>query len=282
MRTATRWFGLVTMIFVLVGVSAATSTPPLASAKGTTVKSSTLKAEGSSAGPKTTSTSKGATMKPTKPTTPKGNSAAAKTKSGATTRTSTKSGTTTTSQTTTSNTTSGSTTTSSGGRGSTVTTDTWTPDNAVAQKLSTKSNILKKVQSALGAGADLNGATAGFKNFGQFVAAINVSNNLGIDFADLKAAMTGINLDGHTTATAGTTSVTTMSLGQAIQKLKPGVDAETVARNALTQADKEINSSTTTTSSTSPTTTSTSTSSTPTTGTKAKPKARSQQRTGLN
>jgi hypothetical protein len=137
-------------------------------------------------------------------------------------------------------------------------------------KLSTKSNILKKVQTTL-AGADLNDATTGFKNFGQFVAAINVSNNRGIAFADLKAAMTGLDMTGQpalasatTGATSGTAAVlTTMSLGQAIQTLKPGVDAETVAQTALTQANQEINSTTTTTTSTS------------TTGTRAKPKSKS-------
>ena len=279
MPTATRWFGLGTMLFALAvapalanparGGASATpkvhgpnTTTPAAAPKGTTVKSSTVKTKSPSAGPKTTS--KAPAVKPTKSTTPKGNSATAKTKSGATTRTSTKSGTTTTSHTT-----SGSTTTSSA---------TWTPDpgNAVAVKLSTKSNILKKVMNSLGTTDlnSLNGATAGFKNFGQFVAAINVSNNHHIAFADLKAAMTGMDMfgqpvlaSGTTGATSGTTGVpTTMSLGQAIQTLKPGVDAETVAQTALTQADREINSSTTTTSSTS--------ASTSTTTTKAKPKSR--------
>ena len=308
MRTMTRWLGLVTTVFGLAvlpavanpargGTSATakahgpktttvTSSTTAASPKGTTVKSSTVKTKSSSAGPKATSVSKGATT--TKSTTLKGHSAAAKTKSSATTRTSTKSGTTTTSPTTTSSTTSGSTTTSSSGTGSTVNGTTWTPDNPVAQKLSKHSNILKKVTNSLGTDADLNNATAGFKNFGQFVAAVNVSNNLGIDFVDLKAAMTGITMDGKpvtstgttsVTAGSGTTSATTMSLGKAIQKLKSGVDAETVAQNALTQANQEINNSTASTSSTStassPTSTSTSTSaSTATITTKAKPKSR--------
>jgi hypothetical protein len=67
----------------------------------------------------------------------------------------------------------------------------------------------------------LNLATAGFKNFGQFVAAMNVSRNLNIPFSQLKAAMTGTNLVGIPTGT-GTTS----SLGQAIQQLKPTVNAD--------------------------------------------------------
>jgi hypothetical protein len=270
MRTATRWLAFVGMIFVLLGVPAlatpnrggASATPKAHGPKTTTVKasstvapvkSSTTKVKGSAAAPKTT-TSKGATTKLAKSTTPKGNSAAAKTKGSATTTTSTTSGTTTTASTTTS----GSGTTSSGGTGSTTTAGTWTPDNPVAQKLSTKSNIMKKAQNVIGMDVDLNNATSGFKNFGQFVAAVNVSNNHQIAFADLKAAMTGIDIDGKpvitTTPTGGTTTTSTLSLGQAIQKLKTGVDSETVAQSALTQANAEITSS--------PTTTTTSTSTT--------------------
>jgi hypothetical protein len=60
-------------------------------------------------------------------------------------------------------------------------------------------------------------ARLGFKNWGQFVAAAHVSNNLGIPFADLKAKMTGL--------TPGPTPGTfvegpRMSLGQAIQSWK--------------------------------------------------------------
>jgi len=271
MRTVTRWFGLMTTLFVLAAVPALADPArggASANAKAhgpKAVKSSTVKTQGPSAGPKTTS--KAPTVKSAKSTTPKGNSATAKTKNG-----------TTTSPTTTSNTTSGSTTTSSSGTGSTVNGATWVANNAVAQKLSTKPNILKKVSNSLPVGTDLNGATSGFKNFGQFMAAINVSNNHQIAFADLKAAMTGLDMNGlavvtpaATGATSATTAVTTMSLGQAMQTLKPGVDAETVAQTALTQANQEINSSPTTTT----TTSSTSTASTSTTGTKAKPKSKS-------
>jgi hypothetical protein len=272
MLKATRWLGFVGMIFVLLsGIAlakgAASTTPKVHGPKATTakgsaavVKASTTKAKGSSTTPKTT-TSKGSTTKLAKSTTPKGNSASAKTKGGVTTTT--QSGLTTTSNTTSSST--GSTTASTTG------TATWTPDNPVAQKLSTKSNLMKKAQNVIGAGVDLNGATSGFKNFGQFVAAVNVSNNHQIAFADLKAAMTGLDIKGQpvvtTSATGATTPASTLSLGQAIQKLKTGVDGETVAQGALIQADAEINSSSTTTS----TSTSTSTTTTTTT-TKAKSK----------
>jgi hypothetical protein len=110
----------------------------------------------------------------------------------------------------------------------------WTPTNPVAQKLSTKPNLLAKVQGVLGPTTDLNLATAGFKNFGQFVAAVNVSNNHNIAFADLKAAMTG------QTMTGTPTGQPVLSLGQAIQTLKPGLDATAEAQRAETQANAEI------------------------------------------
>jgi hypothetical protein len=80
---------------------------------------------------------------------------------------------------------------------------------------------------------DINDATAGFKNFGQFNAAVNASQNLGIDFADLKAAMTGVTLDGDST------SKPTKSLGQAIKELRPGIDADAAAATATSQANSE-------------------------------------------
>jgi hypothetical protein len=90
---------------------------------------------------------------------------------------------------------------------------TWTPTNPIAQKLSTKPNHLAKLQSILPPGTDLNLATLGFKNFGQLNAAVNNSINHNIPFADLKAAMTGIRLDGTRTGLAP------VSLGQAKKQI---------------------------------------------------------------
>jgi hypothetical protein len=97
----------------------------------------------------------------------------------------------------------------------------------------TKPNQLAKLKAVIGDNVDINDATAGFKNFGQLNAAVNVSQNLGIEFSDLKAAMTGITIDGEKT------NQPTKSLGQAIQQFKPGVDAEAEATAATTQATKE-------------------------------------------
>jgi len=66
---------------------------------------------------------------------------------------------------------------------------------------------------------------SGFKNFGQFVAAVHVSQNLGIPFADLRAKMTGPN---------------SVSLGKAIQELKPDTDAKAETKRATKQANNEL------------------------------------------
>jgi hypothetical protein len=117
---------------------------------------------------------------------------------------------------------------------------------------------MNKVNGVLPAGTDLNAATAGFKNFGGFMSAVNVSSNLGIQFADLKAVLTGTTLSGVPTTSGATAS----SLGQAIQQLKSGVDATAEAQRAQTQATLETGeASTTNTTSTTSTSSPTSTSS---------------------
>ena len=65
-------------------------------------------------------------------------------------------------------------------------------------------------------GTDLTPYAADFRNQGQFIAAVNVSHNLGITFTELKALM----------VTEG------LSLGQAIQRLRPGVNADNEIRRA--------------------------------------------------
>jgi hypothetical protein len=126
-----------------------------------------------------------------------------------------------------------STTTSGAGPGTAV---TLTP---VQQKLQKNTNLANKLQGRLPAGTDLMTASSGFRNLGQFVAAVNVSNNLGIPFAQLKTRMVD---DG-------------MSLGQSIQTLKPTANSTVEAGRAEHDADVEIRATVTTTSSTGTTTT---------------------------
>jgi len=130
----------------------------------------------------------------------------------------------TTTSATTSSTTSTPTTTT-GTAGTTATTQA--PLTPVQQKLQKNTNLASKLQSRLPAGTDVTKAAAGFRNLGQFVAAVNVSNNLGLNFTTLKTAMV---TDGK-------------SLGQAIQAQKgTTVDASSEATRAQTDADTLIRS----------------------------------------
>jgi hypothetical protein len=101
---------------------------------------------------------------------------------------------------------------------------TGVPLTPVQQKLQRNTNLSSKLQSRL-PGMDLNTAAAGFRNLGQFVAAVNVSKNLGLDFTTLKTAMV---TDGK-------------SLGQAIQSQKgTSVDAPREAQRAEHDAETMI------------------------------------------
>ncbi len=95
----------------------------------------------------------------------------------------------------------------------------------VQQKLQTNTNLANKLDGRLPAGMDPVTEAAGFRNLGQFVAAVNVSNNLGIPFTQLKTSMV---TDGK-------------SLGQAIQTHRPSADFNAEARRAETDATAFIN-----------------------------------------
>lgn len=97
-----------------------------------------------------------------------------------------------------------------------------------SQILSRNTNLSKKLSSLLPAGTDLQQAASGFKNLGQFVAAVHVSHNLGIPFDQLKAKMMGPPSE---------------SLGKAIQQLDPQVNAKSESKKATKQAKQDINDS---------------------------------------
>jgi hypothetical protein len=90
----------------------------------------------------------------------------------------------------------------------------------VQEKLQKNTALASKLASRLPAGTDVTAAAAGFRNLGQFVAAVNVSNNLGIPFAQLKTKMT----------------VEGKSLGQSIQALKAGSTGTVEAQHAEYEA----------------------------------------------
>lgn len=156
-----------------------------------------------------------------------------------------------------------STTSTSGTTTSTTTIDF--TSGPVGEKLAKNSALRSKIESrltALGYDGTAYQAAYGFKNLGQFVAATNVSRNLGVSFEQLKVQMTGLSVDADGAmlqASLGTDGKVTMvdpadvtqaaptrSLGQSIQTVKSGVDATAAAQTATTQADAEIQSTTTT------------------------------------
>jgi hypothetical protein len=106
-----------------------------------------------------------------------------------------------------------------------------TKNTALQSKLTTK-------LAALGYKGTVFEAAYGFKNLGQLVAATNVSQNLNIPFEQLKLQMTGLTVDAAGNVVK--TDSPTMSLGQAIQTLKPGVDATTTTKTATVEAEDEI------------------------------------------
>jgi len=105
--------------------------------------------------------------------------------------------------------------------------------------------LKSKIESLLPPNTDYKTALSGFKNDGQFIAALHVSKNLGIPFDQLKATMLG-----KTTTTGSTpTDSKPMSLGEAIHTLQPSLsekDAHTAAEKAENQAKVDIKITTTT------------------------------------
>jgi hypothetical protein len=84
-----------------------------------------------------------------------------------------------------------------------------------------------RVQQMLPPGTDMNSAAGGFKNFGQFVSAVQVSKNLNIPFDQLKMKTTGPDAK---------------PLGDAIHELRPDLSRDQVkaAIKAARQEEKQI------------------------------------------
>ena len=82
-------------------------------------------------------------------------------------------------------------------------------DSNVAAKLQANPHLSAKLQGMLPAGRSMSDAAAGFRNQGQFIAALHASQNLNIPFDELKAKRTGSS---------------SMSLGAAIRASRPGMN----------------------------------------------------------
>ncbi len=91
--------------------------------------------------------------------------------------------------------------------------------------LNQDTRLSSNLEKLLPQGTTAQQACAGFKNLGQCVAAIHVSHNLDIPFADLKAKMTGTGSE---------------SLGKAIGDLKPAANAKAESKKAEKQANQDL------------------------------------------
>jgi hypothetical protein len=76
----------------------------------------------------------------------------------------------------------------------------------IAANIARNPQLDARLKAMLPSGMTMEQAAEGFRNQGQFIAALEASKNQSIAFADLKAKMTGDNA---------------VSLGQAIQDLRP-------------------------------------------------------------
>ena len=101
----------------------------------------------------------------------------------------------------------------------------------VSQRVSQNPGLSAQLQTLLPAGTTLAGDASGFRNQGQFVAALHAAHNLNIPFDQLKAKLTGSN---------------PVSLGKAIEGLRPDLDANAVKSNtklADRQAERDLEQS---------------------------------------
>lgn len=98
-------------------------------------------------------------------------------------------------------------------------------NGSVSERLTDNTKLASKLQSLLPAGTNLQTAAQGFKNLGQFVAAVHVSHNLGIPFDQLKAKMIGPPKE---------------SLGKAIQALRPAASSTEESKKAEKQAKQDM------------------------------------------
>ena|SRR5579871_4656009 len=89
-------------------------------------------------------------------------------------------------------------------------------DTNFAARLTSNTSLAQRLRPLLPMGENLQTAATGFKNRGQFIAALHVSHNLNIPFDQLKADMTGPNHD---------------SLGAAIHDLRPDLTSKLVKNN---------------------------------------------------
>ena len=105
----------------------------------------------------------------------------------------------------------------------------------VGDRLAKNTQLASHLQGLFPPGTDLQAAASGFKHLGPFVAAAHVSKNLEIPFDQLKAKLTGI-----PATSPNSTGSAPVSLGKAIQELRPQVDAKSEVKRAEVQAKEDV------------------------------------------
>ena len=102
---------------------------------------------------------------------------------------------------------------------------------SISEKLTDNTKLASKLENLLGPNTSLQMLQTdaqGFKNLGQFVAAVHVAHNLDIPFDQLKAKMMGPPKE---------------SLGKAIEQLKPTANSKAETKKASDQAKQDMNDS---------------------------------------
>lgn len=114
------------------------------------------------------------------------------------------------------------------------------PGDLLGQNSQLSSKLEPLAGCAAGDLACLKTAAMGFKNLGQFVSAVHVSNNLGIPFTQLKCTELGTTKATSLGLTCPTTVTNTgsMSLGGAIHTIKPTLTSTTV-KSETSKASKQ-------------------------------------------
>jgi hypothetical protein len=109
---------------------------------------------------------------------------------------------------------------------------TW--ETQFSDRLASDPAFKTRIMSLLPPNTDPVAAAGGFKNHGQFIAALHVSKNLGISFDLLKAKMTGAS----TNASGQTVTSNPISLGKAIHELQPTIPVNQ-ANEEASKAEKQ-------------------------------------------
>jgi hypothetical protein len=97
------------------------------------------------------------------------------------------------------------------------------PTNLLSSNTKLNSTLQERLGSMLPSGMSLTDAASGFKNLGQFIAALHVSHNLDIPFSDLKDKITSGD-----------------NLGKAIHAFKPQANAKAETKKAKKEAKQDL------------------------------------------